>query len=107
MTIRRHGPDLLDFLREKQYDVRNTSIQKTHVLQIDIVNHKGVFIMKPAPSENTIRPASESSSSSAQPSNRLRSYHDEKDIQNTLQLREILKEFPPFAKQYFLGIDRP
>ena len=61
--------------------------------------------MKPAPSENTIRPASESSSSSAQTSNRLRSYHDEKDIQNTLQLREILKEFPPFAKQYFLGIE--
>ena len=61
--------------------------------------------MKPAPSENTIRPASESSSSAAQTSNRLRSYHDEKDIQNTLQLREILKEFPPFAKQYFLGIE--
>ena len=99
------GPDLLDFLRKKKYDVRNRSIQKTHVLQIDVVNHKGVFIMKPAPSENTIRPASESSSPSAQTSNRLRSYHDEKDIQNTLQLREILKEFPPFAKQYFLGIE--
>ena len=63
------GPDLLDFLRKKKYDVRNRSIQKTHA------------------------------------SNRLRSYHDEKDIQNTLQLREILKEFPPFAKQYFLGIE--
>lgn len=36
---------------------------------------------------------------------RPKSYHDEKDIQNTLQLREILKEFPPFAKQYFLGVE--
>lgn len=36
-------------------------------------------------------------------SSKYRSYHDEKDIQNTLQLREVLKDFPPFAKQYFLG----
>ena len=61
--------------------------------------------MKPASGENTIRPASGSGPSSAQTSNRPRNYHDEKDIQNTLQLREILKEFPPFAKQYFLGIE--
>lgn len=31
---------LLDFLRKKKYDVRNRSIQKTHVLQIDTVNQK-------------------------------------------------------------------
>ncbi len=36
-------------------------------------------------------------------SSRTRTYHDEKDIQNTLQLRDVLKDFPPFAKQYFLG----
>ena len=34
------GPDLLDFLRKKKYDVRNRSIQKTHVLHIDTVNQK-------------------------------------------------------------------
>ena len=31
------------------------------------------------------------------------SYHSERDTQNILQLREILKDFPPFAKQYFLA----
>lgn len=31
---------LLDFLRKKKYDVRNISIQKTHVLQIDTVKQK-------------------------------------------------------------------
>lgn len=36
-------------------------------------------------------------------STRIRTYHDEKDIENTLQLREVLNDFPPFAKQYFLG----
>lgn len=36
---------------------------------------------------------------------RIRTYHDEKDVQNTLQLREILREFPSFAKQYFLGVE--
>lgn len=36
-------------------------------------------------------------------SGRTRSYHDERDIQNMLQLRDVLSEFPPFAKQYFLG----
>lgn len=30
-------------------------------------------------------------------------YHSERDTQNILQLREILKDFPPFAKQYFLA----
>jgi len=36
-------------------------------------------------------------------SGKVRTYHDEKDIENILQLREVLKDFPPFAKQYFLG----
>ena len=31
------------------------------------------------------------------------SYHSDRDTQNVLQLREILKDFPPFAKQYFLA----
>ena len=31
------------------------------------------------------------------------SYHSERDTQNVLQLREVLKDFPPFAKQYFLA----
>ncbi len=30
-------------------------------------------------------------------------YHSDKDTQNILQLRDILKDFPPFAKQYFLA----
>ena len=32
-------------------------------------------------------------------------YHAEKDIQNTLQLRELLQTMPPFAKQYFRAIE--
>lgn len=36
-------------------------------------------------------------------SGKARTYHDEKDIENILQLRDVLKDFPPFAKQYFLG----
>ena len=31
------------------------------------------------------------------------SYHSDRDTQNILQLREVLKDFPPFAKQYFLA----
>ena len=31
------------------------------------------------------------------------SYHSERDTQNVLQLRAILKDFPPFARQYFLA----
>jgi len=34
-----------------------------------------------------------------------RTYHDEKDIQNTLQLREMLKTLPAFAKQYFRAVE--
>ena len=30
-------------------------------------------------------------------------YHSERDTQNVLQLRAILKDFPPFARQYFLA----
>lgn len=32
-----------------------------------------------------------------------KSYHSDRDTQNILQLREVLKDFPPFAKQYFLA----
>ncbi len=32
-----------------------------------------------------------------------KSYHSHKDTQNVLQLREVLRDFPPFAKQYFLA----
>ena len=28
-------------------------------------------------------------------------YHDQKDIENTLKLREVLKSLPPFVKDYF------
>ena len=34
-----------------------------------------------------------------------RSYHEEKDIQNTLQLRELLTTFPPFSKLYFRAVE--
>ena len=34
-----------------------------------------------------------------------RSYHEEKDIQNTLQLRALLTTFPPFAKYYFRAVE--
>ena len=30
-----------------------------------------------------------------------RTYHDQKDIENTLKLREVLKSLPPFVKDYF------
>jgi site-specific recombinase XerD len=32
-----------------------------------------------------------------------KTYHSDRDTQNILQLREVLKDFPPFAKQYFLA----
>ena len=32
-------------------------------------------------------------------------YHEEKDIQNTLQLREVLGTMPPFARQFFRAIE--
>ncbi|MDO4343472.1 MAG: tyrosine-type recombinase/integrase [Eubacteriales bacterium] len=32
-------------------------------------------------------------------------YHEQKDIDNTLRLRELLKTMPPFAKDYFRGIE--
>jgi len=38
-------------------------------------------------------------------SNRQTTYHDQKDIQNILQLREVLKTFPPFARSYFRAIE--
>ena len=31
-------------------------------------------------------------------------YHDESDLQNTIKLREVLAELPPFASDYFRGI---
>ena len=31
-------------------------------------------------------------------------YHDETDLKNTLKLREVLSELPPFAADYFRGI---
>ncbi len=34
-----------------------------------------------------------------------KSYHSDRDTQNILQLREVLKDFPPFAKQYFLALE--
>ena len=34
-----------------------------------------------------------------------KSYHNDRDTQNILQLREVLKDFPPFAKQYFLALE--
>ena len=32
-------------------------------------------------------------------------YHEQQDIRNILRLRELLKELPPFAKDYFRAID--
>ena len=34
-----------------------------------------------------------------------KTYHSDRDTQNILQLREVLKDFPPFAKQYFLALE--
>ena len=34
-----------------------------------------------------------------------RTYHDQKDIQNTLQLREVLKTLPGFVKTYFRAME--
>ena len=38
-------------------------------------------------------------------SGRTQTYHDQKDIQNILQLREVLKTMPPFAKSFFRAIE--
>ena len=34
-----------------------------------------------------------------------KTYHEQKYIDNTLRLREILKTLPPFAKDYFRAIE--
>ena len=36
---------------------------------------------------------------------RTQTYHDQKDIQNVLQLREVLKTMPRFARSYFRAIE--
>ncbi len=33
------------------------------------------------------------------------SYHDQKDTENILKLREILKTLPPFARDYFRAVE--
>lgn len=38
-------------------------------------------------------------------SGRSQTYHDQKDIQNILQLREVLKTMPRFARSYFRAIE--
>ena len=38
-------------------------------------------------------------------SGRAQTYHDQKDIQNILQLREVLKTMPRFSKAYFRAIE--
>ena len=38
-------------------------------------------------------------------SSRASTYHDQKDIQNILALREVLKTLPGFAKSYFRAIE--
>lgn len=35
----------------------------------------------------------------------VQTYHEQMDIQNTLQLREVLKTLPPFAKSYFRAME--
>ena len=39
------------------------------------------------------------------PDNQPKTYHDQMDIQNTLQLREVLKTLPTFSKVYFRAIE--
>ena len=34
-----------------------------------------------------------------------KTYHEQKQIDNTLRLREVLKTLPPFAKDYFRAIE--
>ena len=34
-----------------------------------------------------------------------KNYHDQINALNILKLRELLKELPPFCKQYFRGIE--
>lgn len=36
---------------------------------------------------------------------KIKTYHDQKDLQNTLQLRDVLATMPPFAKLYFRAIE--
>ena len=38
-------------------------------------------------------------------SGRAQTYHDQKDVQNILQLREVLKTMPKFSKAYFRAIE--
>ena len=38
-------------------------------------------------------------------SGRMQTYHDQKDIQNILQLREVLSTMPGFAKAYFRAVE--
>ena len=34
-----------------------------------------------------------------------KAYYEEVDVNNELKLREMLKELPPFCKQFFIGIE--
>ena len=49
--------------------------------------------------------ASSVSRTLADASSRAATYHDQKDIQNILQLREVLSTMPRFAKSYFRAIE--
>ena len=40
-----------------------------------------------------------------EPNKSTKTYHEQQTIKNTIKLREILKELPPFAADYFRGIE--
>ena len=70
-----------------EYNGLQRSIQKTHVFPIDLsVKARKYGILEETRSME-------------------KNYHAQRDVQNILQLREVLKEFPPFAKQYFIGVE--
>lgn len=49
--------------------------------------------------------ASETAKKESSRGEHTQTYHEQMDIQNTLQLREVLKTLPPFAKSYFRAIE--
>ena len=89
----------------------NASIRKTHVFQIDHIGRTGkaslfyvILWICFKDQEKEFLSMENRSEHTAQPEH-TQTYHEQMDIQNTLQLREVLKTLPPFAKSYFRAIE--
>ena len=89
----------------------NTSIRKTHVFQIDHIGRTGkaslfyVILWICFKDQEKEFLYMENRSEHTAQSEHTQTYHEQMDIQNTLQLREVLKTLPPFAKSYFRAIE--